>query len=115
MCFFIHRQLSSEKVIKWQIPFTPRKSHFLTHKSKWEGLGRFLDGENVPCLIVFKQSCFQVCREDTLTRMQSVCVQNVSFWGVEAWLSQCEAPAEQPTGYSSLELLQCLLSELQSI
>lgn len=73
MCFFIHRQLSSGKVIKWQIPFTPRKSHFLTHKSKWEGLGRFLDGENVPCLIVFKQSCFQVCREDTLTRTQCVC------------------------------------------
>lgn len=73
MCFFIHHQLSMEKVIKWQIPFTPRKSHFLTPKTKWGGLGKSLDGENVTCLIVFKQSCFQICREDTLTQTDSVC------------------------------------------
>lgn len=103
MCFSIHHQLSTEKVIKWQIPFTPRKSHFLTHKSEWEGLGRSLDGENASCLIVFKQSCFQVCgEEDTLSQTQSVCVKCQLRGGGWNPLSPCEAPAEQPEDAAAL-------------
>lgn len=61
-----------------------QKAQFpLAPLSKWKGLCESPDGENISCVIVIKQSCFQVClleRTHSLL-MRSVCVCEMSAPG----------------------------------